>query len=48
MKCRPAVRGVKRFLRSKRPLAGFTCTETDARTPFFCKRQSRAYWAVRL
>ena len=48
MKCDRAERGAKRFLRTGEPLTGFTCTEADERTPFFCKREQQAYWAVRL
>ena len=48
MKCDPAERGAKRFLRKGKPLDGFSCTEADEQTPFFCKRDAQAYWAVRL
>lgn len=48
MKCTPAERGAKRFLRRGQALSGFTCTEADERTPFFCKRNTQAYWAVLL
>ncbi len=48
MKCDPAERGAKRFLRSGKPLDGFSCTEAEGATPFFCKRAQQAYWAVLL
>ncbi len=48
MKCDPAERGAKRFLRSGRPLAGFTCSEAQGATPFLCKRDQQAYWVVLL
>ena len=48
MKCDPAERGAKRFLRAGTALAGFTCSEAEGATPFLCKRDQQAYWAVLL
>jgi hypothetical protein len=48
LSCDKAVRGANRYLRSGSALAGFACDDPAGRIQFFCKSDTKVYWAVRL